>query len=421
MMVEELFTGFEVIHPPAGAADLIAAALKAGKTPTEIAAFVGATNDEVAAILNLTSSSSTRDSEVEATKDRSSQKRYSPPMSPISSLECKRYADCDDDGLSIVSSVTNYVKTIASVYSNECSIFTEMNDDQDPAVNSNASEKQPSDDNAKSSTESHPQGRKQNHFARKVMKKLSSLPRVSELDASSQTEQSQTSPTSVGQQTKVRLAKRMLKTLSILRKSAPKSDKEIPSDASTVASTQASEESSEVSSSKSSQSSMNSTITISTADFDENPSNLEDLAFQSYLTTTPWDAAKRGDYATLNYIANNEDEGDDVWTKEDVSGNVPLYYACVHGGNFGKYGLESVKLMLNVWPEGDVPNNLLKRCLKETQNKAVKKVLKEKMGRGGLRFLKTRRQSSTVFVGTELVTPNSFLEDLGDDGYVEDY
>jgi len=82
--------------------------------------------------------------------------------------------------------------------------------------------------------------------------------------------------------------------------------------------------------------------------------------------------------------------------------------------------LESVKLLLNVWPEGDVPNDLLKSCLKKTQNKAVKKVLKEKMGRG-VRFLKTRRLSSSVFEGTEFVTPNSFLEDLGDDGYVEDY
>lgn len=414
MLVEELFTGFEVIHQPAEATDLIAAALKAGKTPAEIAAFVGATIDEIAAIINLTSSSSTRETGVEATNDRSSQR--SSPMSPITSLECKRYPDCDDDGLSIVSSVTNHVKTIASVYSNECSILTEMNDDHDPAVNTNASKNQPSNDNVKS-TESDPQGRKRNRFARKVLKRLSSLPRVPELDAASYTEQS---PTSVGQQKKARLGKQMLKTLSILRKSALKPDKEIPSDASTIDSTQASEESSKVSSSKSTQSSMNSSITVSTADFDENQSNLEELAFQSYLTTTPWEAAKRGDYATLNYIANNEEEGAGVWTKEDEFGNVPLYYVCVYGGDYGKYGLESVKLLLNVWPEGDVPNDLLKSCLKETQNKAVKKVLKEKMGRG-VRFLKTRRLSSSVFEGTEFVTPNSFLEDLGDDGYVEDY
>lgn len=170
---------------------------------------------------------------------------------------------------------------------------------------------------------------------------------------------------------------------------------------------------------------MNSSITISTADFDENPnrSDLDNLAFQSYLFNTPWDAAKSGDYATLNYIANNEDESDDVWTKEDVSGNVPLYYACVFGGNFGKWGLESVKLLLEVWPDGgDVPNELLKRCLKETQNKAVKKVLMEKLGsnRSGF-FRKSRRRSSTVLEGTENVTPQSFLDDLGDDGYVEDY
>jgi len=170
---------------------------------------------------------------------------------------------------------------------------------------------------------------------------------------------------------------------------------------------------------------MNSSITISTADFDENPnrSDLDNLAFQSYLFNTPWDAAQSGDYATLNYIANNEDESDDVWTKQDASGNVPLYYACVFGGNFGKWGLESVKLLLDVWPDGgDVPNDLLKRCLRETENKAVKKVLREKLGRNRSGFfLKPRRKSSTVLEGTENVTPQSFLDDLGDDGYVEDY
>lgn len=419
MMEEEPFTGFEVIHPPAGASDLIVMTLKAGKTPTEIDAFVGATCDEVAAIHNLASSSSTRESEeVEATKHGSMQ-RYSPPMSPISSLDCKGCADGDYDGLSIISSVTDYVKTMESVYSNECSIFTEMNDDQDPVTNASAFENQLSDADDTPPESDHTIPRKRNRFARKVLKKLSVLPYVIEIDSCSHTEQSQSSS---GSPKKAHLAKQMLtKKLSILRKSAPpKSEKGISSDASTVASTQASEESSKVSSSKSSQSSMNSTITISTADFDENPPDLEDLAFESYLTTTPWDAAKRGDYATLNYIANNEDEGDDVWTTQDKFGNVPLYYACVYGGDYGKYGLESVKLMFNVWPEGDVPNDLLKRCLKEAQNKAVKNFLKEKRGKGS-RFLKTRRRSSTVFEGTESVMPVSFLEDLGDDGYVEDY
>mmetsp|Transcript_34088 Transcript_34088/g.69588 ORF Transcript_34088/g.69588 Transcript_34088/m.69588 type:complete len:306 (-) Transcript_34088:3830-4747(-) len=303
-----------------------------------------------------------------------------------------------------------------SVYSHECSVFTEMHYDQDPAIdaNFNAHQNKTSDINAES-TGSNSLQRRRNRFARKVLKRLSSLPRVSELETSVHSEQS---PSIVTPKRK-RFAAQALMRLSILRKSNISSDKKIPSDASTAASTQATEENSKASSS---QSSMNSSITISTADFDENPnpSDLDNLAFQSYLFTTPWDAAKSGDYATLNYIANNEDESDDVWTKQDVSGNVPLYYACVNGGNFGKYGLESVKLMLNVWPEGDVPNNLLKRCLKETENKAVKKILKDKMGRGSGLF-KARRRSSTVLEGTEKVTPQSFLDDLGDDGYVEDY
>eukprot|EP00984_Skeletonema_dohrnii_P000061 scaffold19_cov95-Skeletonema_dohrnii-CCMP3373.AAC.2 len=417
-MEEVPFTGFEVIHPPTGTKDFVVAALKAGITPTEIAAFVGSSSDEVAAILNISSSSSTREIEVEATKERSS-KRYSPPMSPISSLECKRRfdgGDDDDDELSIVSSVTN-VKTMQSVYSHECSVFTEMHYDHDLAINDNfnAHQNKTSDANAVESTGSNSLQRRRNRFARKVLKRLSSLPLVTELETSVHSEQSP-----IVTPKRKRFAAQALMRLSILRKSNISSDKKIPSDASTAASTQATEENSKVSSS--SQSSMNSSITISTADFDENPnpSDLDNLAFQSYLFTTPWDAAKSGDYATLNYIANNEDESDDVWTKQDVSGNVPLYYACVHGGNFGKYGLESVKLMLNVWPEGDVPNNLLKRCLKETENKAVKKILKDKMGRGSGLF-KVRRRSSTVLEGTEKVTPQSFLDDLGDDGYVEDY
>ncbi|KAL7492980.1 hypothetical protein ACHAWT_002127 [Skeletonema menzelii] len=421
-VAEVPFTGFEVIHPPAGSKDFVTAALKAGKTPTEIAAFVGSTSDEVAAILNISSSSSTRDDmeeestkqeievkaskeeiEMEATKKRVS-KRFSPPMSPISSLEFKRYfgEDDDDDGLSIVSAVTTHsVKNVTSVFSHECSVFTEMHLEQDPAIDAN-------------STDPNPLQKGRNRFARKVFKRLPSLSVVPELDASSCSEKSPP----IANPKKKQFAKEAFKKLSILRKNAPNEDDE-SSVASTVASTQASEQSSNISSA---QSSMNSSITVSTADFDENPdqSDLDNLAFQSYLFTNPWDAAKAGDYATLNYIVKNEDESDNVWTNKDESGNVPLYYACVFGGNYGKWGLESVKLMLNVWPEGDIPNDLLKLCLKETENKAVKKVLRDKMGRRSA-FLEPRRKSSTVVEGTENVTPQSFLDDLGDDGYVEDY
>ena len=418
-MNEEPFTGFEVIHPPAGSKDFVSAALKAGRTPTEIASLFGTASDEVAAILNISSSSSTN---VEKTKDRRT-KRYSPPMSPISSLECKRYVDAEDyydDELSIVSSVTHCIRPISSVYSTECSVFTEYH-----TINSNALQNGPSDEHPKVSiqySDGHPNSmnstflqRKRNRFTRKIFKKFSVLPLVTEVDSS--VDSFELSPSSAAEPKKKRFATQALKKLSMLRKNSATSERKVPSDSSTAASTQASEE---ISEETSSQSSMNSSITVSTDDFDENTSDdLDNLAFESYLYTSPWDAAKHGDYATLKYIANNEDESNDVWTKQDVSGNVPLYYACVYGGNYGKYGLESVKLMFNVWPGGEVPSDLLKRCLKEAENKCVRKILKEKMGGGSEKTL--RRRSSTLLEGTEHVTPQSFLDDLGDDGYVEDY
>lgn len=166
-----------------------------------------------------------------------------------------------------------------------------------------------------------------------------------------------------------------------------------------------------------------SSITTSTCDFAPDP-NLH-AVFESYLMTNPWDAAKKGDFATLSYIANHDDVH--IWTQKDVFGYVPLYYACVsysqsHGQSFGKYGLESIKLLVRVWPEGtDFPAPLLE-LLCSKRHRIHKDVIE---------VLSRSRKSRTLVLplpredfrieGTKDVVPISFLEDLGDDGYDEDY
>ncbi len=506
---EEVSTGFEVVDYPTGGgpssldeADLIFAALKAGKTPTEIAAFVGTTSDQVVRVASPTSAASSPVVGSSALR-RPPYVIASPTAATVAGSSALRHpypmfaASRSADELSIVSSVTEHVKSIASAYSNECSVFTEMYDEsRDPddgegptpiAANENnmytareenneASDdvawidsidstlqspetdadlvsinsapvlsktytidnrrQQPATRNIPQRQLSAPALLKRNGFARrKFAKKLSILPGVSE-DDSGNDEQSLTPIEIVSsylQKKRDRVAKQVLKirsprssssnggffNSSVEEKKMSSNNRErTPSDDSTAAS---SHTSSQVSSIETAISSMNSTITISTADFDDTASNLSDLAFQSFLTTTTWEAAKRGDYATLNYIANRYDNN--VWAQPDVDGNVPLYYACVNGSHYGKYGVESVKLLIYAWPGGstEIPSDLLKCCLKETTNTAVKNELKRAMGKSNFLVNSSGKEVAKVLESTDLVTPQSFLDDLGDDGYVEDY
>lgn len=166
-----------------------------------------------------------------------------------------------------------------------------------------------------------------------------------------------------------------------------------------------------------------SSITTSTCDFAPDP-NLH-AVFESYLMTNPWDAAKKGDFATLSYIANHDD--DHIWTQKDVFGNVPLYYACVsysqaHGQSFGKYGLEAVKLLVRVWPaQIDFPRPLLELLCSEENSihKDVVEVL-SRSRKGDTLVLPLQKENLRV-EGMKDVVPISFLEDLGDEGYDEDY
>eukprot|EP00571_Detonula_confervacea_P003956 CAMPEP_0172325378 /NCGR_PEP_ID=MMETSP1058-20130122/53864_1 /TAXON_ID=83371 /ORGANISM="Detonula confervacea, Strain CCMP 353" /LENGTH=387 /DNA_ID=CAMNT_0013041907 /DNA_START=26 /DNA_END=1189 /DNA_ORIENTATION=- len=183
-----------------------------------------------------------------------------------------------------------------------------------------------------------------------------------------------------------------------------------------------------------------SSITASTCDFC--PDINHHAVFESYLVTNPWEAAKRGDYATLSYIANHDD--DHIWTQEDESGHVPLYYACTsysqsNGLSFGKYGLESIKLLVRVWPLGvELPTALLNKCNEGNNNdlaihKEVVEVLSRSTKSEG-RILQRPPLLASIdanlsdicdennrIEGVSDVVPVSFLEDLGDDGYVEDY
>jgi len=195
-----------------------------------------------------------------------------------------------------------------------------------------------------------------------------------------------------------------------------------------------------------------SSITASTCDFA--PDVNDHAVFENYLVTNPWEAAKRGDYATLSYIANHDDAN--IWTQEDEAGHVPLYYACTSysqsgdGTSFGKYGLESIRLLIRLWPPGvELPRALLEQCRNSSRNigggdamaggsvaspatvhKDVLELLtRGKKGKGQLRtpLALFRAQLSEIteedwkLEGVSDIVPVSFLEDLGDDGYVEDY
>jgi hypothetical protein len=51
----------------------------------------------------------------------------------------------------------------------------------------------------------------------------------------------------------------------------------------------------------------------------------------------------------------------------------------------------------------------------------VKNELKKVMGKSTFLVNSSRKEVAKVLKSTDLVTPQSFLDDLGDDGYVEDY
>ena len=125
---------------------------------------------------------------------------------------------------------------------------------------------------------------------------------------------------------------------------------------------------------------------------------------------------------------------------------------------FGKYGLESVKLLLKVWPVGvDLPEELFTMEGEEKEesgttgpnsssssndnsngNEDKKTILHKDVLDILSRSTKTKGMMSwmphlpeimeqtsvdagMVVEGVSDVVPVSFLEDLGDDGYVEDY
>ena len=186
-----------------------------------------------------------------------------------------------------------------------------------------------------------------------------------------------------------------------------------------------------------------SSITTSTCDFAPEP-DLH-VVFESYLQTNPWEAARRGDYATLSFIADYDDAA--IWTQVDEHGRVPLYYACTsyNGGSrgssdgrgnggcggaaapqsFGKYGLESVALLLRAWPEdADLPGDVLDLCGErgDSVHADVAEVLsRSHRVRDAVILPPLAARTETRINGVSEVVPVSFLEDLGDDGYVEDY
>ena len=202
-----------------------------------------------------------------------------------------------------------------------------------------------------------------------------------------------------------------------------------------------------------------SSITASTCDFGQHNEPNHHAIFSNYLVSNPWEAAKAGDYATLSYIAKNHAD-DNIWTQKDEAGYVPLYYACVSYNNapncFGKYGLESVKLLLKVWPVGvDLPEELFTMEGEESGttgpnsssssndnsngnednkmqilHKDVLDILSRSTKTKGMMswmphlpeiMEQTSVDAGMVVEGVSDVVPVSFLEDLGDDGYVEDY
>lgn len=224
-----------------------------------------------------------------------------------------------------------------------------------------------------------------------------------------------------------------------------------------------------------------SSMTTSTCDF-TNEINHHAM-FESYLSSdNPWDAARRGDYAALKYIHKFDDQA--VWTMEDEEQKVPLYYACMFyslQNNDSIYDqqqppsskLESVRLLVQTWPkECDFPKYILDELptihtdIRAILTRAEKKrrdvnnggvltryrhqqlsstslmksrstinfppTINEKRMLGSISTpealvvaaasaLETLDGVSLIIDDVDQVVPMSFLDDLGDDGYVEDY
>ena len=246
----------------------------------------------------------------------------------------------------------------------------------------------------------------------------------------------------------------VLPTSSVVQPTSSNECDESTNSRSTKSSTNTRESSREIESTSSS-------ITVSTCDFNGNHGGKlnEHAIFENYLLTSPWEAAKCGDYATLSYIVNHENDVN-IWIQKDEEGHVPLYYACTSYNNYkhnsGKYGLECIKLLLRVWPLEHLPPELLRdntgnNGVTDISNNDMKKnihlhedvlaiLCKSTKSKGqltrhkttryspGLELPEIREQTSSLSDGgivvegvSEQVVPFSFLEDLGDDGYVEDY
>ena len=100
--------------------------------------------------------------------------------------------------------------------------------------------------------------------------------------------------------------------------------------------------------------------------------------------------------------------------------------------SFGKWGLETVKLLVDAWPNNaELPRALVRQCemthgllhrdVLEVLSRELSRREKEK-GRSGYYFLFKRAKKEEVEIdGLEDVAPTSFMEDLGDDGALEDY
>lgn len=203
------------------------------------------------------------------------------------------------------------------------------------------------------------------------------------------------------------------------RKQGPTSGK--PMDPDTDTNTVASSSSSSVISCRLALSSM----TASTADF-ESVKHRPPTPYDPSLVNDPWSAAMKGSFCTLSYIARHEDPA--IWARKDNQGNVPLYYACAHysrpGGSFGKYGLECIRLLLKVWPTKEIPPTLLEKCKRDACHRDVVDLLNSSRG---ICYpipsysMEDCWDEDVTIEGMDDVVSNSFLDDLGDDGCIEDY
>ena len=120
--------------------------------------------------------------------------------------------------------------------------------------------------------------------------------------------------------------------------------------------------------------------------------------------------------------------------REDGEGHTPLFHAATSYGrsSFGKWGLEAVKLLVDAWPNNvELPRALVRQCemTHGLLHRDVLEVLSRELSRRErgkcrsryyLLFKRTEKEGVEVD-GLEDVAPTSFMEDLGDDGALEDY